>query len=210
MASNRGFDAENSKSRAKLIEAAGAILSEDGHHAISARNVAARAGLKPQLVHYYFRTMDDLMIAVFRAATEEYHAQHDAALAGPFPLHAFWKLANNPFMTRRAMEFFALGNQREPIRAEILLAAEHSRDHQIAAVTRAFEERGIESGLYTPTGFAMLMAAAARALVMEQTLGISQGHAALRDMIEAFLDVIEPLAAAAAATPDALVPQARA
>ena len=27
--------------------------------------------LKPQLVHYYFQTMDDLLIAVFRRAQEE-------------------------------------------------------------------------------------------------------------------------------------------
>jgi AcrR family transcriptional regulator len=193
MASNRGFDAENSKSRAKLIDAAGAILSEEGSHAISARNVAARAGLKPQLVHYYFRTMDDLMIAVFRFTTEQYREMHDKALAEPFPLHAFWKLANNSFTTKRAMEFLALGSQREAIRAEMLVAGEHFRNHQIAVVTRAFEAQGIDSDIYTPAGFAMLMAAAARVLVMEEALGISMGHAALRDMIVGFLDIVEPL-----------------
>jgi len=33
--------------------------------------IAAKAGLKPQLVHYYFRTMDDLFVEVFRRRAEE-------------------------------------------------------------------------------------------------------------------------------------------
>jgi AcrR family transcriptional regulator len=216
MASNRGFDAENSKSRAKLIDAAGAILVDEGYYAISARNVAARAGLKPQLVHYYFRTMDDLMIAVFRSTTDQYRALHDAALAEPFPLHALWKLGMNAITTKRAMEFLALGSQREAIRLEMLKAGEHFRKHQTETVARAFEARGIKSDVYTPAGFAMLLAASARALVMEEALGISAGHDALREMIAGFLNVVEPRGDAAGAddvaagdTVSALLPEAK-
>ena len=72
MKTNRRLGMENAKSRKLLVEAADNIMIEEGAHAISARRVADRAGLKPQLVHYYFKTMDDLLIAVFRRAQEEY------------------------------------------------------------------------------------------------------------------------------------------
>ena len=42
------------------MDAAEQLLLEEGYAAVTSRRVGARAGLKPQLVHYYFRTMDDL------------------------------------------------------------------------------------------------------------------------------------------------------
>jgi len=46
------------------VEAAEQLLREQGYVAISARQVADKAGLKPQLLYYYFRTMDELVLAV--------------------------------------------------------------------------------------------------------------------------------------------------
>src|SRR5205823_13649069 len=57
---------EDLKTRAKLLDADEKLLLEEGYAAVTSRRVAAKAGLKPQLVHYYFRTMDDLFIEVFR------------------------------------------------------------------------------------------------------------------------------------------------
>ena len=44
---------------------------EEGYAAVTSRRVADAAGLKPQLVHYYFRTMEDLFLEVFRRRAEE-------------------------------------------------------------------------------------------------------------------------------------------
>ena len=41
-------------------------MLEEGYAAVTSRRVAAKANLKPQLVHYYFRTMDDLFLAIHR------------------------------------------------------------------------------------------------------------------------------------------------
>jgi AcrR family transcriptional regulator len=46
------------------------------------RRVAARAGLKPGLVHYYFRTMDDLFIALLRRRVEDSLERQAKALHG--------------------------------------------------------------------------------------------------------------------------------
>jgi AcrR family transcriptional regulator len=56
MVSNRRIGAEDSKSRAALLDATERIMLEEGYAAVSSRRVAERADLKPQLVHYYFRT----------------------------------------------------------------------------------------------------------------------------------------------------------
>src|ERR1700754_4660381 len=92
MASQRRLGAEGSRTRAQLIEATELLMQEEGYVAVSARRVAARAGLKPQLVHYYFRTMDELLLAVFRRFAERFLERQARALSSPRPLSALWEL----------------------------------------------------------------------------------------------------------------------
>lgn len=191
--SSRRLGVENSRTRAQLVEAADQILIEEGYHAVTARRVAQRAGLKPQLVHYYFRTMDDLLVAVFRRATDAYLEQHERALASEQPLRALWAINSDASGTKRTMEFIALGTHRETIRAEIVDAAERFRRLQIEVVSRELAARGANAETYPPAaGVILLMAAISRALVTESTLGISLGHAELRGIAERMLEEIEP------------------
>lgn len=53
-----------------LIEATAQIMLDEGYAAATSRRVAARAGVKPPLVHYYFPSMDDLFVAVLRDKAE--------------------------------------------------------------------------------------------------------------------------------------------
>jgi AcrR family transcriptional regulator len=191
MKRSRRLGTENARSRTLLVEAADNILIEEGAHAISARQVAERAGLKPQLVHYYFKTMDDLLIAVFQRAQEKYLGRHEEALASSEPLNALWKLNNEPRGTRRMMEFIVLAGRREAVRAVIIESAAQSRKLQIAAISRVLKERGIDRKAFPPAGVALLMATLSRGVVMEETLGISLGHAELRSMVKRLLKTFE-------------------
>ena len=194
MASSRRLGVEQSGSRSQLIEAASQLLLEEGYHAISARRVAERAGLKPQLVHYYFRSMDDLVIAVFRRSVEEYVKLHERALVASQPLRELWKLNSNATRTKQMIGFMAAAGQREAVRIEIARSAEHFRALQISAVAKALNGRVLGSGKQLdPAGIAMLMAAASRALVMEESIGVTLAHAELRGIVVHLLDLIEPL-----------------
>src|SRR6478736_4441687 len=66
MGSPRRLGTEESKTRGQLLDAAEELMLDEGYAAVTSRRVAAKAGLKPQLVHYYFRSMDDLFLEVFR------------------------------------------------------------------------------------------------------------------------------------------------
>jgi AcrR family transcriptional regulator len=188
---NRRLGLENAQSRNLLIEAADKIMIEEGAHAVSARRVAERAGLKPQLVHYYFKTMDDLLIAVFRRAQEGYLERHEKAMAGNQPLNALWKLNSEPLGARRMMEFIVLAGRRDAVRAVILESAAESRKLQIAAISRVLKDRGIDRTVFPPAGIALLMATMSRGMLMEETLGISLGHPELRSIVKRFLKTIE-------------------
>ena len=185
---------ENARSRILLVEAADKILIEEGAHAISARRVAERAGLKPQLVHYYFETMDDLLIAVFRQAQDNFLRRHEEALAAPNPLTALWKLSNEPAGTRRMMEFILMAGRRDAVRAVIVESAAKLRKLQIAAISRVLEQRGIDRNAFPPAGLAMLLATVSRGLLLEEMMGLSLGHAELRAMIKRMIEAAEATA----------------
>ena len=94
--SPRRIGAEDSKTRAQLLDAAERLLLEDGYAAVTSRRVAAKAGLKPQLVHYYFRTMDDLFVEVFRRRAEENLARFERSASGVPSLRELWQVNATP------------------------------------------------------------------------------------------------------------------
>lgn len=85
MASPRRIGSPDAKNRAILLDAAEQLMLEEGYAAVTSRRVASKAGLKPQLVHYYFRTMDDLFLDVFRRRGEEGLQRQAEALASAQP-----------------------------------------------------------------------------------------------------------------------------
>jgi len=83
---------ESAENRDVLLDAAEQLMREEGYAAVTSRRVAAKAGLKPQLVHYYFRTMDDLFLELIRRGTEQRRARLVRALESSEPLRGVWEI----------------------------------------------------------------------------------------------------------------------
>jgi AcrR family transcriptional regulator len=187
MASTRRIGSEDSKTRSALLDAAQELMLEEGYAAVTSRRVAARAGLKPQLVHYYFRTMDDLFLALFRRGAERNLERQERALASPQPLRALWAFSTERAGVALTMEFTALANHRKTIRDEIAGYAERFRRLQAEALPRLLEKYGIDPEALPPLALLVLMSSVSRVLVMEETLGVTAGHAETHALVERFL-----------------------
>jgi AcrR family transcriptional regulator len=188
MVSNRRIGAEDSKSRGALLDATEQIMLEEGYAAVSSRRIAERADLKPQLVHYYFRTMDDLFLAAFRRRAEIGLEHLTNALDSGDPLRALWAFGDDPTSTALNMEFVALANHRKSIRSEIARYAELFRTRQAAALATVMEEQGIDTDRFPPIAVMCVMTSVAQILVLEESLGIDAGHAETRALVRRFLD----------------------
>jgi AcrR family transcriptional regulator len=191
MATERRIGAESSKSRAALLDAALALMLEDGYASVTSRKVAARAGLKPQLVHYYFRTMDDLFLALFRRGAEHNLERHTLALESDQPLWALWTFSNEPGGTALNLEFAALANHRKTIRTEIGAYGERFRQQQIDALSSVLADQGGAPGSLPPIAFLVLMTAVSRTVAMEEGLGMSLGHDEVHAMVERYITDLE-------------------
>ncbi len=188
----RRIGTETSETRAALIDAAEKLMLEEGYAAVTSRRVAARAGLKPPLVHYYFRTMDDLFLALFRRGADQAVERQSQALESDQPLWALWELSRDPRGTALTMEFVALANHRKAIRAEIAASAERFRAEQLGGLARVLEREGIDAEQCPPVVFAVLMSSISRFLVIEsESLGMSTGHAETVAFVEEFLTRFE-------------------
>jgi AcrR family transcriptional regulator len=181
-----------------LLSAALQLMLEEGYAAVTSRRVAARAGLKPQLVHYYFRTMDELFLALVQQGASHNIEKLKRVLASPQPLRGLWNL--NTQETRLAVEFAALANHRPEIRAELGAHSERYRRMQVEALTSVVASYGIDCEAFPPAAVVVLVTAVSRILTMEtETLGVTTGHAEMMATVERMLDRYEGNAAAPAA-----------
>lgn len=180
----------DSAARKALIQATAQVMLEDGYAAATSRRVAARAGVKPALVHYYFPSMDDLFLAVLREGAEANLAHQREALTDDKPLHALWTL-NNAHGARLLMEFMALANHRKEIRSEIVGYAMRFGELEESAVALAMRAHGVDTADFPPVVMSMIVTSLARILVLERSLGITRGHTEATEFIERLLDRYE-------------------
>jgi len=190
MVANRGYHSTGAKTRLRLIEAASELLAEEGYVAFTARRIAAKAELKPQLVHYYFRSMEELVVTVFQRSSASYFGLHNEALSSPRPLHALWNLNSNMPEVRNLLEYVALGKQYPLLRDEMRKSGENFRAMQIEAIENVYADRRIVA-VISPAALATMMSAAARSLVIEAHVGLDTGHQEMRDAIAELLDALE-------------------
>jgi AcrR family transcriptional regulator len=176
--------------REALIEATAQIMLDEGYAAATSRRVAAKAGVKAALVHYYFPSMDDLFVAVLRDKAEVNLARQREAIAEARPLHALWQL-NSAHDAQLFTEFLAMANHRKAIRSEIVSYAMRFRDLEEGVVTLALKARGVDLELFPPVVMSMIMGGLARILLHEDGLGISRGHYEATAFIECCLDRFE-------------------
>lgn len=183
-----GSNPDSSNSRDLLLDAAEALMRESGYAAVTSRQVAAKAGLKNQLVHYYFRTMDDLFLAAFHRLANDIIDRQDAVESVDRPLRAMWVLLTDSRYRLLISEFVALGNHRPVIRDEFIKFGDRLREKQIDIMARVLERHHLPEFPWSPAFAAILLHSLARFLAAENELGVSAGHAAAMGVVDWYID----------------------
>lgn len=191
MAPSRRVGTETSRTRALLLDVTERLLVEESFAAVTSRRVAAEAGVNAALVHYYFPTLDDLFVAVYKRRTEHLVQRLTEDLQTDQPLWAMWEYNSDRTGTALASEFLALANHRKAIRAEIAEVAERLHAMQLDALSGVLERYGIDTEVVTPAAVVMLMVAIPRAMVIEEALGMTGGHQETRALVEHYLERLE-------------------
>ena len=188
MAAVRRLGTTDSKTRALLLDAAERLLLRDGYAAVTSRRVAAEAGLKPQLVHYYFRTMDDLFLDVYRRRAEQGIERFATAMEIDRSLRTVWRFGTDLRGAAFNTEFVALANHRKAIREEIARYARRFRELQLDAITAILAERGVAPETCPPIVVLLAMTGVTQVMALEAALGVTDGHREMMDFVDGLIE----------------------
>ena len=180
----RRMGVESSEVRARLVEAAGQIIREEGYAAVKAGRLAEMVGLNRCIVHYYFGTMEELFVAVIRRDGEEIGQRLRELLQSGEPLRVAWEPDNQfPALT---LEFIAMAMRHKALQAEVRRFTEEFRKMHAEAIARHIKLRGIDSTV-PPAAIAMVVLSISRMLSADTSLGVSYGHSETRQLVETWL-----------------------
>lgn len=183
--------AATAEKRAHLLDVTEQIMLDDGYAAVSSRSVAGRAGINnAALVHYYFPTLDDLFVEVFRRRAERNVERMREALESDRPLRAWWDVASDPRGTALLLELTAAANHRTALKAEVARLARQVRRMQMKALAAILDEYGIDTALFPPALVAAAVQGLALVVVQDRAGGFDTAHA---EAAKAMVRLIERL-----------------
>jgi len=184
VAERPGFESEQA-----LLDAAERLLVEAGVAAMTTRKVAEAAGLNHGLVHYYFGSVEQLLILVLERFTERLIDRQRQMYAADTPFLEKWRTAMSYLVDDRPyqkiwLELQALSWNRPDLRER--LAQVHLEWQEV--LTEAFAPVRERLGIDVPLeALVTLVYTFNEGIMLERLSGIEHGQRALLDWIEDWL-----------------------
>ncbi|APE16078.1 TetR family transcriptional regulator [Mycobacterium sp. WY10] len=196
--SSRRVGAETSKTRDVLLDCVEKMMLEEGYASVTYRALAAKAGVTPSLVQYYFPTLDDIFIAAIRRYSERgiAHLTDLMQRRTEDPLRAVWEYSWDEATGAMITEFMALGNHRKSIRTEIAAVTEATRRLQLEALVAKFGKNAKPIDDLSLPALQLLMSGLPKFLNLEEGIGVKSAHAEVTEAFERYIDSVEPKATA--------------
>jgi AcrR family transcriptional regulator len=173
-----------------LLDAAERLLVEVGYSGITTRRLAEEAGLNHGLVHYYFGSIENVLVRTLERFTDGLIERQRAMYAQDVPFIEKWRTATRFLLEDDVryekvwLELQALGWNNEDLRERLTAVEEQWR----AVLTEAFAEPREELGLDIPLdALVSLVVTLNLGIMIEQLSGITAGHEELLEWIDNFL-----------------------
>lgn len=167
-----------------LLDAAEALMREEGYAAVTSRRLGDKAGVTSPLIHYYFASMDDLFVALYQRHAEQSLPLLKQSLDSGNVLETLWNQSRNSADAALFLEFAALSNHRKAVRAEMVKYAEQYRSIQYDAIQRFLKDRGLKPTM-DPAAAIIFIAGTGLLLGLESSFGMTFGHQKAQELVTA-------------------------
>jgi AcrR family transcriptional regulator len=174
-----------------LLDAAERLLVDVGYAGITTRRLAEEAGLNHGLVHYYFGSIENVLIRTLERFTQRLIERQRAMYATNIPFIEKWRTAMRYLVEDDVryekvwLELQALGWNHEELRDRLTAVEAEWR----AVLTDAFAQPREELGLGIPLdALVSLVVTFNLGIIIERLSGITTGHEELLAWIDAFLE----------------------
>jgi AcrR family transcriptional regulator len=178
-----------------LLSAAESLLVEVGYAGITVRRVAERAGVNHGLVHYYFGSMQDLLLRVLERFTDGLVERQRAMYAADVPFIEKWRQAMR-FLDEDAdsgyqkiwLELQAMGWNDAAVAERLQGVHRRWVDVVRPAFAAGLAELGVDSELYPTEAVVALVVTFNLGIMIERLSGVDSGHRRLLDMVDQILE----------------------
>ena len=201
-----GVSAKRAEATEALLDAAERLLVQHGHAGITSRALASEAGVNHGLVHYYFGSMEEVLVQVLERFTERLVERQREMYAADVPFLKKWETAwayqdedLESGYSKIWLELQALAWNHPELRERVARVDAEWREVLTEAFTQALEEYGVEES-FPASAIVPLVMTFAQGLALERLSGIREGHAALLAWIHDWLASLETGAAKKRAT----------
>ena len=178
-----------------LLDAAERLLVDVGHARITTRALAAEAGVNHGLVHYYFGSLENVLVRVLERFTERLTARQRAMYADPdVPFIEKWRQAmrylvgSDVAYEKVWLELQALAWNHPELRKRVAKVNGEWR----TVLTEAFAEPRRAYGVEMPLdALVSLVITFNEGIMLERAQGITTGHRELLQWIDGWLEGME-------------------
>jgi AcrR family transcriptional regulator len=181
-----------------FLDAAERLLVREGAAGISTRQLAAEAGQNHGLVHYYFGSVDELLLQTLERFTNRILERQRAMYAADAPFAEKWRTAMGFIEEDLAAGYPKVWAELEalawnsPEKQERLNAVNDAwRSLLRDALADAIEEYGLDDSEFSAEALAALVMQFNKGLLNERLLGFDRGHAELLAAIDGWLASLE-------------------
>ena len=177
-----------------LLDAAERLLVDVGHAGITTRRLAEEAGVNNGLVHYYFGSIENLLVRVLERFTDRLTVRQRALYANPdLPFLQKWQTAMRYLDEDRSyqkiwLELQALAWNRPELREPVDRVNAEWRSVLTEALGEPRERYGIEMPL---DALVSLVITFNEGIILERLSGIEAGHDALLEWIDGWMEAKE-------------------
>jgi TetR/AcrR family transcriptional regulator len=178
------------KAEEALLDAAERLLVELGYAGITTRRLATEAGVNHGLVHYYYGSLENLLVQVLERFTERMIERQRAMYAADMPFIEKWRTAMRYLVAdsdyqKVWWELQALAWNRPELREHVA----HVDDEWRAVLTEAFTEPHERYGLEIPLeALVSLVITFNAGVILERLAGITTGHQELLEWIDGWIE----------------------
>ncbi|HUP31480.1 MAG TPA: TetR family transcriptional regulator [Gaiellaceae bacterium] len=173
-----------------LLDAAERLLVEGGHAGITTRRLAEEAGLNHGLVHYYFGSIENVLVRTLERFTERLVARQRELYAADVPFIEKWRTAMRYLVEEDVryekvwLELSALSWNRPELRERVA----HINTEWRAVLTEALAEPRERLGIEMPLeALVSLVMTFNLGIMVERLSGVTEGHEELLDWIDRWL-----------------------
>ena len=173
-----------------LLDAAERLLVEVGYAGITTRRLAREADLNHGLVHYYFGSIENVLVRTLERFTERLIARQREMYAAEVPFIEKWRIAMRYLVEEDVryekvlLELTALSWNKPELRDHIARVNAEWR----AVLTEAFAEPRERLGIEMPLeALVSLVMTFNEGIIVERLSGVTAGHEELLDWIDRWL-----------------------